>query len=213
MPVRLKVPLVHQPPKTPWCGPACAAMVTRYYGVRASIDTIARELPILPTGIDMAMLGAYFVRKGFRVTLKLWYAQFQPRFRWLDSSRNEEAIRNALRTARRSGDDMYAWHAARLAKFVQCGGRLVMDSVQQRDIIKELRSGRPVILNYDHRTLRGYSRIQKGHYVVIVGSAGKKFLANDPADRSHAQPVGISAEQLLFACHIWKGGALFVRPA
>jgi len=211
--MRLRVPLVRQPPKTPWCGPACAAMVMGYYGVRVPTDNIARELPILPTGIDMAMLGAYFVRKGFRVTLKLWYAQFQPRFRWLDSSRDREALRNALRIARCSGDDMYAWHAARLAKFVRCGGRLVMDPVWHRDIVKELRSGRPVILNYDHRTLRGYSRTQKGHYVVIVGWEGKKFLVKDPADRLRAQPVAIRAEELLLACHIWKGGALFVRPA
>lgn len=217
--MRLNVPYVRQPRNEGWCGVAAAAMVLKYYGVKISQQQVAREAPVTNRGITSGRLGRYFLRKGFDVSIQFWLSGLEPWMRGLRGGIESLTVVKAL--GRGIGQRAYPDVRSKcrdMLTFVRHGGKVSFEPLFFRGLIDELCNRHPVILEIDANWFDAVERKSAGHLVVVTGFAGLSrkdrtlwptVYAHDPAARADRN---YDFDELLYACHIWYGGALFIRP-
>lgn len=217
--MRLNVPYVRQPRSLGWCGAAAATMVLKYYGVRISQQQVAREAPVPNQGITSGRLGRYFLRKGFGASLQFWLSGLEPRTRGLRGGvENPEVVKALERGIRQQAYPDVRSICRDMLTFVRHGGKVSFEPLFFRGLIDELCKKHPVILEIDANWFEAVERKSAGHFVVVTGFAslprGDKTLwptvyVHDPATRAGRN---YDFDELLYACHIWYGSALFVHP-
>lgn len=216
--MRLAVPYIRQPRDMGWCGAAAAAMVLRYYGVSITQRQVAREARITTRGITSGRLGCYFIRKGFDATVQFWLPGLEPRLCGLCGGAESQLVMKALEQGARQRTHGYVGIMCRdMLTFVRSGGTVFFAPVLFRTLINELSRKRPVILEVDANWVDAAGRRPAGHLVVVTGFASlprrdktlwPTISAHDPATRAFRN---YDFDELLYACHIWYGSALFVR--
>ncbi|MDP3963742.1 MAG: hypothetical protein Q8Q39_04565 [bacterium] len=208
--MRIAIPRFTQPDNTPHCGPTCARMILAYYGMHYPLGRITRFFLMTRQGIDIASLGIFFLRQGYRATLMIWNSEFPNRF---FGARTPIAYADIAawgrRTVGKKGDDHRIYRVT-LPWFAREGGRIITQPVSTKAMENALLRRQPFILNLNVAQLWQMPREKHaGHYVVPCAITQTRMAVNDPATGGI---VRLPLEQVLHACYTWDAAALFVDP-
>jgi len=208
----LNVPLFYQPKFSPFCGPACVKMVLAFHGHKTTLNSIASEMKVCASGIDMLSIGNFFLRRDFNVTIEMWYENFPNRFIGLTEGIQEEFLRWCRRgdTLTNQKDRIYR---KKIQLFIESDGVLIPKPVSFKKLRAAIRKGCPPILNLDVSTLyKSRQRTQIGHYIIPVRITDNEITINDPAWKDYGGIKTYPTEIILHACYNWDAGAIFIEP-
>lgn len=209
----LKVPLIFQPRRKPYCGHTCSKMILKFHGVNKRLLDIVQAMPTKKNGIDAVSLGTYFLEQNFDVVVKLWLKEFPSRFINLPE---DEVAPSLLRWAKRkvkrknSGPNENEYRRS-IPRFIRAGGKIIPGPVSLADLKNALNKKLPPILNLDVSVMYGLKHKNAGHYVIPVSIKNRQITINDPNSR-HGGIKTYAEEQILHACYSWSSGALFIKP-
>jgi hypothetical protein len=214
--MRLDVPYIRQPSDSMWCGVSVAAMILKYYGCNISQKAVSREMPVTRCGVSEGRFAQYFLRRGFDVTVQFWLPGLEPRFLGSRGTKDSLPVMDALqRGARQRRHHPTRETCKEMLVFMKRGGTVNLRPPFLRDIEKEISHKHPVVLCIDSNWLNATRRTQAGHWVVVTGFNDDGQVTRPVASihdpDQHANRL-CYFDELLYACHIWYGTAVFIRP-
>lgn len=218
--MHLDVPYIRQPRDSFWCGAASATMILKYYGIHVNQKKVAEELSISNTGVGVGTLGQYFLRKGFDATIQFWLQGLEPKTRGFQGGLRDSFVMEALECGIRQHKHLCTQKLCKqILAFVKHGGNVYLQPPLMRDIEKEIHQKHPVILMIDSNFRDSANRTQCGHYIVVTGISNPwsgdsqvswpGLIVHDPDINAD---MFYYFDELLYACHIWSGSALIVKP-
>lgn len=210
-------PVFVQPKGKPWCGPAAAQTVLAFHGREVPpVERIVAEFKqdMNALGTDMASLGMFFLRRGFKAKIVFWLPAFPSRFQRLTVPPEAEhevlkwCARNVATKRGARAEREGASYRKTLPLFIKNGGKVFPRPVCVRDIKAALSQERPPILNLNMAILFQKRKRYAGHYVVPVDWGEDIVVVRDPAVGEYHYDLHL----VLHALYSWRSGALFVTP-
>ncbi len=176
--MQLDVPLIRQPKGSVECGIAALAMLLGYHGIKTSQEELKQEIAIGATGTYSPQLGTCLLKKGFDVEI----ITLNP---GLFTNKDKGMSQNELIAhfqALRAGADSEKKKKALdyFMEFMKNGGKIKAKVPDKKDILKELKSKRPVLALLTANFLSGAKPDFDFHYNVLTGIDGRYVHANDP---------------------------------
>lgn len=203
--MRVRVPLIRQPRGKPHCGIAASRMVLAYHGVHATDARLLREMDVRPGhGVRMFAMARWFLEHGFDARVVSWRSTYPASF--LDADGDElrrRQLRWASRTASRFRRD--------LRRFLEAGGHLEPRPLTPDDLLSALARREPPLLLLRVARLWKINRRRSYHAVVLTGVSDERARINDPEPHLGGRVVHPLFD-VLHACYVAGGGALFVSP-
>lgn len=196
----LSVPIYHQPPEKPWCGPTAAKMVLEYHGVRISIPEIARRSHA-SAGVWMPNLAMLFMRLGFAITLYEWDSSFPGRFMDLPDDKTKEQLLqwSKRRNLKYKNDRQYRFAVRR---YLKKDGKFIprmYEGFSIRKLQAAIHRGEPIIFSIAAAPLWGeWDRVRTmEHCVVLTSINSRTAVIHDPVYGK----IKLLTELLRFACY------------
>lgn len=204
--MKLNVPLVRQKKGSKDCGPACLAMVLKYYGINKTIDEIKRKMKVYKKGTRATQLGTYLLENGFSVELITQNpGLFTRRDRIKPFSELRKQIREFVKQPKakkhKKALDYYE-------EFFEKGGTLKVKIPDAKDIEKEINQKRPLIALMTSNFLLGKEPKFNFHYNVVTGIDGKNISANDPSSTYKGGKKKYPIEDYLYGVYASSYGDL-----
>lgn len=179
--MRLRVPLMRQPKNSAWCGPACVAMVMKYYDDSVNLKDVKKEIKMHKTGAYVPQLGLYLRNKGFDVELVTFNPLLFTHKRVGNSTDSLLKYFQHLRRIKfyKKSKDMTALNY--LIDFLRAGGKISVKVPTESDVRSEIAHHRPLLANLTSDFFFKLSLPRFNfHYNVITGIDKEYVYVNDP---------------------------------
>lgn len=160
------------------CGLAALSMLLGYHGIKASQEELKKGIVLGATGTYSPQLASYLLKKGFDVEIITLNPGL---FTNKDKSKSQKEILEHFQTMRAGADtDKKKKALDYFMEFMREGGKIKAKIPDRKDILKEIKSKRPVLALLTANFLSGAKADFDFHYNVITGIEGKYVYVNDP---------------------------------
>ncbi len=179
--ISLDIPLIQQPVNTPFCGPACLAMLLAHHGINRTVEEITQEITMYDWGTTTPQLALYLEKTGFDteiITMHPRLFHLGHRFTTRDEVLTHlQQLQPALEASELDAAALH-WFIS----YVKAGGTITTKVPSFQDITRELHAGRPVISMLTHWFLFAsqFEPRFTGHFNIITGINDTNILVNDP---------------------------------
>lgn len=171
--MKLKVPMVKQK-RSGDCGPACLAMLMKYYSFDTSVSRVNKELGNDGwQGMSPFKLGSYLLSKLLDVEIVTFDATV------LVKADEGKKLPGLLK---RIGKVAYFYEeqAKLMGEFAKSGGSIKFRIPTLDDLAEEIASNRPVIVDLTNRFVLGKDPRFNLHFNLVTGIDDKYVYVNDP---------------------------------
>jgi hypothetical protein len=193
--------ILAQPDETT-CGPTCLHAVYRYYGERAELNRIIREVPALRDGGTLAVfLAIHALRRGFKARIYTYNLQmFDPT--WFD--REGVDLRERLvAQLKHKRDDRLDQATEGYLEFLDLGGELRYEDLTTALVRKHLNRNQPLLTGLSATYLYREARerptdckpddllgLPSGHFVVLCDydRENRHVIVADPLHKNPFSP-------------------------
>ncbi|MDE1845739.1 MAG: C39 family peptidase [Candidatus Micrarchaeota archaeon] len=206
--MRLVVPLRKQRADSSYeCGPACTSMIFNYYKEAMGIKEICKDMKVHKNmGTFGPQIGNYFLRNGFDVEIVSFnpfaFTNNDKRMKKKELIKRFELLRSkSKRKENKLGSRYYT-------EYLKNGGRVKVQIPNKKEIVSEIRKGRPLIALLTSRFLLGKKPGFNFHFCVVTGFDKKYVYVNDPLPSKVGGKQKYLFEDFIFGIHAASYGAI-----
>lgn len=175
--MQLDVPLIKQKKDSVDCGLAAVAMILNYYGFKADIESLRREIKVYKLGTYVPQLGLYFIKKGFKVTMTTLNPYL---FTLHDKNMTQKEITQRLKNVLKNKKKPLNKKSIKFSlEFIKAGGEIEVKIPDANDIKIELNNKRPLIAILTPNIFESDKPKFCLHFNVATGVKGDYVYAND----------------------------------
>ncbi len=176
--VKLEVPVIRQKRGTNECGLAGVAMILRYYGIKASLNELKREIQVDETGTYAPQLGRYLMHKGLQVEIVSMHPSL---FTLKDSQRSSAHLLKRFREIRRrSKSKQNRIVLGHFIAFLKQGGTIKVKIPDEKEVRQEIAQGRPIGALLTSHFLTSTKPGFNFHFNILTGIDATHIYVNDP---------------------------------
>ncbi|GIU69561.1 MAG: hypothetical protein KatS3mg002_0797 [Candidatus Woesearchaeota archaeon] len=176
--MKLDVPLITQPVDSVDCGIAGITMIMNYYNKKFSFEYNKKHIITDAVGTYAPQLGVYLMKNGFDVTI---ITQHPAMF-----TNNDVGLNHSKLIARmdylisKANTDQNKKVLGYFKEFLKFGGNIDVKIPDEKDIIDEIKSKRPLAALMTTNFLYGKDPLFNFHFNVITGIDESYIYVNDP---------------------------------